>query len=262
MLNEKQIQQYKNKGYVIVENFFDERELKAMQGELARFRKEGLGKDVNPQSGKVNYQVMPLYDKSRLFCSFLFQDKVRKALVQLLGTQNIYRWLDQIFLKPAKSGSGTEWHQDNEYFKAESPHHGIGMWTALNDASRANGTMEMIPRSENMNVSYERSQGSDHHMVARNVDESAKEYVEVKAGGCVFFNWGILHCTRANTTEDDRTGLAYHFVSEEGRNYQGINIIPEQIICVNGVEYSAGKNELGESYEGVWEEQTAQLSPN
>ena len=100
---------------------------------------------MNPGTGQINYQIIPSDDKNRLFRSLLFNENVTDAISSLLGTKDIYRWLDQIFLKPALHGSGTEWHQDNAYFKVEDPYKGIGMWIAINDASRENGTMEMIP---------------------------------------------------------------------------------------------------------------------
>ena len=55
---------------------------------------------------RINYQIIPLNDKSNLFRALPFYKKVIEAISQLIG-QPIVRHLDQIFLKPARTGTGT-----------------------------------------------------------------------------------------------------------------------------------------------------------
>ena len=43
--------------------------------------------------------------------------------------------LDQVFLKPPRDGMGTNWHQDNAYFKISDPLKGTAMWIAVHDAT-------------------------------------------------------------------------------------------------------------------------------
>jgi ectoine hydroxylase-related dioxygenase (phytanoyl-CoA dioxygenase family) len=123
--------------------------------------------------------------------------------------------LDQIFLKPARHGAGTSWHQDNGYWKQPQPTTSTGMWIAVHDATKANGTMNIIPRSHIRLEEHERDLNSDHHIHVPKVDESKAVTVELKAGGVLFFNFGILHCTRANTTDRERAGLALHFINQD-----------------------------------------------
>ena len=37
--------------------------------------------------------------------------------------------------------------------------------------------------------------------------------LEVPAGGVIFFNCNVPHCTKANITDNPRAAVAYHFVS-------------------------------------------------
>jgi ectoine hydroxylase len=254
MLNEDQLKDYENQGFVIVPEFFNATEVKALQMELERFKIEGLGRNVNP-TGQVNYQIMPLDDKSNLMRALLYNEKVLSCLRQLLKSNDIYRWLDQIFLKPARTGGGTEWHNDNAYFKIDDTSRGMGLWIAIHDANRNNGTMEMIPNSENLRYEYERSKGSDHHITAIGVDETRKVYAEVNAGGVIFFNFGILHCTRANTTETERAALAYHFIAQ-GAEPQNK---PKKIVVVSGKENTGGLNEYGQLIAGSWDDEVIKI---
>ncbi|MBK9055085.1 MAG: phytanoyl-CoA dioxygenase family protein [Chloroflexi bacterium] len=37
------------------------------------------------------------------------------------------------------------------------------------------------------------------------------------AGSVIFFNFGILHCTRDNLSDQDRAALVYHFLQADNR---------------------------------------------
>ncbi|MDE0098149.1 MAG: phytanoyl-CoA dioxygenase family protein [Truepera sp.] len=165
MLTPEQVQQFRERGYVAVERFFGETELSAMLSELERFRREGLGRNVATDSdGKthsttaVNYQIIPLNDKSDLFRALPFHDDVLAAVGQLIG-EPFMRQLDQIFLKPGRSGAGTDWHQDNAYFEISDPTMGTAMWIALHDATLENGTLHVVPNSHREVFEHERGPG-------------------------------------------------------------------------------------------------------
>jgi ectoine hydroxylase-related dioxygenase (phytanoyl-CoA dioxygenase family) len=44
------------------------------------------------------------------------------------------------------------------------------------------------------------------------VPEDEAVAIELPAGGAAFFNYGIAHSTKPNTTERERAGLASHFL--------------------------------------------------
>ncbi len=143
-LSYAQVTHFKNHGYTVVPDFFDSREVRAIQAEVERFKREGLVRNVategdgeTPSSTKVNLQLIPLYDKSDLIRALPFDDKVAVAVSQLIGTPFILH-LDQMFLKPAGHGIGTDWHQDNAYFKIDDPLKGTAMWVAVHDATIEN----------------------------------------------------------------------------------------------------------------------------
>ena len=51
----------------------------------------------------------------------------------------------ETFNKPARVGTGVPPHQDNAYFKIPDPLKGTALWTAVHDATIANGTMNVVP---------------------------------------------------------------------------------------------------------------------
>jgi len=266
-LTQDQLREYQAQGYFALPDFFDAREVAAMVAELERFKREGLGHNVatdgdgtSHSRSRINYQIIPLNDKSTLFRALPFAGKVRSVISQLIGDPYV-RYLDQIFLKPAQSGAGTQWHVDNAYFKISDPTKGVGMWIALHKATLQNGTMHMIPGVFRETFSHERDLSSDHHIAMR-ADENKAVAVEMPAGGALFFNYGVPHCTKANQSDAERAGLAYHFLRTD--------FVPDRVgfgprkdlIHITGPEASGGVNEYATPIAGTWDREVAALQPN
>lgn len=221
VLNANQVAAYHRDGYVAVPQFFSADDVALMRIELARLVAEGKGRNVVVESdGKtrpstaVNFQICPIHTISEVIRSLSFSAKVVSAVTALLGP-NVRRRLDQVFIKPGKVGVGTTWHQDNDYFyelRGKDAPRGLGMWIAIHDATVANGTMHVIPGVHEQSFKHVREELSDHHVTCKAVvDESKAVAIEVPAGGVLLFNYGVPHCTKANTTDQERAGLALHF---------------------------------------------------
>lgn len=228
-----------------------------MQTELQRFKDTGLLRNVATEGdGKtvsttgMNLQICPLASKSDLFRSLGFADKVIDTIRQLIGDPIVWQ-LDQIFLKPGRHGKGTSWHQDNAYFRIKDRRQGVGMWTAVHAATLANGTMHVIPRGDVELLAHERDGGSDHHIKCV-VDESQAMPIELPAGGVLFFNYAVPHCTKGNTTDHERAGLALHFLREEAV------VDPEhKIATLTGMNTTNGVKEFGKDLRQEWERRVA-----
>lgn len=249
---------FREEGYLVAPGFFDSRETLALRAEVERLAREGFLRNVatagdgkTPSANQRNLQLCPMYRHSRLFRALPFHPKVIAAVTQLLG-EPVLLHLDQVFLKPPGDGMGTNWHQDNAYFRISEPLMGTAMWIAVHDATVANGTLHVIPRSFQETLPHDRDPFSDHHIRCY-PDESQAAPVELAAGGAVFFCYGTPHCTRANTTERERAGVAFHFLrsdfaaadlKEAGRDYR-----PH----LTGPDATGGQAEYGEVVAGTWE---------
>jgi len=168
----------------------------------------------------------------------------------LIGDPIVWQ-LDQIFLKPGRHGKGTSWHQDNAYFRIKDRRQGVGMWTAIHAATVANGTMHVIPRGDAELLAHERDGGSNHHVKCV-VDESLAVPIELPAGGVLFFNYAVPHCTKGNTTDHERAGLALHFLSEEA-----VVKPEEKIATLTGPNATHGVKEFGKDQRHELERQVA-----
>ena len=256
-LTPEQLTQFRNDGYTTVPDFFTAKEVAAMQAELQRFKDDGLLRNVACEGdGKtesataMNLQICPIAPKSELFRSLGFAGKVINSVRQLIGDPIVWQ-LDQIFLKPGRHGAGTSWHQDNAYFRIKDRRQGVGMWTAIHKATVANGTMHVIPRGDVELLAHERDGNSDHHIKCV-VDESKAVPIELPAGGVLFFNYAVPHCTLGNTTDAERAGLALHFLREDA-----VVKPQDKIATLTGKNATNGVKEFGKDLRHEWERQVA-----
>lgn len=265
-VTDPQLAQFLQEGYAVFPNFFNAAELAALQAELARFKREGLGRNVatdgdgkTHSTTKINYQIIPLNDKSALMRALPFHPKVIAVVSELLGGPFV-RQLDQIFLKPGRTGAGTDWHTDNAYFRISDPSKGTAMWIALHDATLANGTLHVIPGSFREQFEHERDLNSDHHIHMR-ADEDRAVPIEIAAGGAIFFNYGTAHGTKANNTDRERAGLAFHFLRSDfiPEHYDERRRAP--LIHVTGPQASGGEGEYGVEVAGTWADEVQKLIP-
>jgi ectoine hydroxylase-related dioxygenase (phytanoyl-CoA dioxygenase family) len=125
-----------------------------------------------------------------------------------------------LFMK-GPGNPGQAWHQD-EYYIPTRDRSLCGAWIALDDATRDNGCLWVIPGSHRSGVLWsQRAHGNPEFDWA---DESYgfpyaasdEVAVEVPSGSLVLFNGYLLHRSLKNNTPDKfRRALVYHYMSAE-----------------------------------------------
>ena len=257
MFTQQEIAQFRSQGWVAKSEFWSNREVQAMRRELDRLKSVGLLRNVatagdgqTPAQDQLNLQLCPMFPHSRLFRAMPFADKAISAVRQLIGDPVVLH-LDQVFLKPGRQGSGTNWHQDNAYFQIDDPLQGTAMWTAVHDASIANGTIHVIPGSFRVQYQHSRDPYSDHHIRCYPPEDEALA-IELPAGGVAFFAYGVAHCTLANKTQRERAGVALHFIngSMDATAKSGFPLGKRPYL--SGQQASGGMNEHGALIAGSW----------
>lgn len=254
-LSDYQVRQFKEQGYTVAPTMFSQPEVSAIRAELDRLRQAGAflnvateGDGATQSKAKENLQICPLYKRSDFFRALPFNPKVIETISQLIGDPVVLH-LDQVFLKPARHGSGTSWHQDNAYFKIPDPTRGTAMWIAVHDATIANGTLEVIPGLFREKLEHARDPNSNHHIRCWPPEDKAIP-IEIPAGGAIFFAYGTPHCTRANQTDHDRAALAYHFLNQDQISAQNRENCIGTVL--SGPAADDGEKAHGQRITGTW----------
>ena len=258
MLSTTQIEHFRQEGYVVVPKFFPEDEVAALRSEVNRMYAEGLMENVSTlddnkteNQQEQNLQLIPLDIHSGLFRALPFEPKVMQSVGQLLGDE-VVKILDQLFMKPAKTGLGTNWHTDNAYFRIRDALAGTAMWIAIDDANRENGTLKVVPRAFGTQHKHFRDPQSSHHIRMQALDDEAV-HCELKAGGVVFFCYGTPHATGPNLTNSTRTGVGLHFVNADYINPDGVAQEQPNQIQLTGKGADGGMAKYGLDLRGSWD---------
>ncbi|MDA0838819.1 MAG: phytanoyl-CoA dioxygenase family protein [Planctomycetota bacterium] len=154
--------------------------------------------------------------------------RLGKIAAELLQVNGVCMWHDQLIYKPsqvdtAQNEGNVGWHQDWNYWQACDKPDLITAWVALDDVTKENGAMMVVPRSHRWGIVF------DHKTRALDV-EKQKEDFEIPAGetldtvhcemraGCASFHHAItLHGSGPNLTERPRLGHAIHMVADHVR---------------------------------------------
>jgi len=259
----EQIERFRTEGYLAVPGFWTDEEVAAMRRELDRLKENGKLRNVATDGDgkthsqtKANLQLCPMWPHSDLFRAMPFAPKVAEAVSQLIGDPVLLH-LDQVFLKPGRHGAGTNWHQDNAYFQIPDPLKGTALWTAVHDATEANGTMRVIPGVFREQFEHSRDPDSDHHIRCY-PDESKAVMVDLPAGGALFFCYGTPHATGANNTDHERAGVALHFINagQNGTARGGFEVGKRPVLT--GPDAAGGEDVYGERLgEEAWRAEMA-----
>ena len=278
VLSEAQVHEFRTEGFLRIPEFFGPREVVALQAVVEQLIADGKFSNVATDSDGVTYiehlqnlQILPASIHHPLLRALPFHSKVRGAIAQLIG-EPVYKFQDQLVLKPPRVGTGTTWHQDNFYFEVSDPTKGMAMWTALHDANVANGTMRMIPRSFHTLLDHTRDLESNHDYRCYPPEEKAVP-IEMAAGGVVFFCLGTPHATGPNSTDRKRAGLAYHFLHSDFTNKElesarphPTSKLPSYFLpgeeggpYITGDRYTRGQREYGCNMEDVLHSEVQRL---
>ena len=154
----------------------------------------------------------------------------------LLGTPDIKLFSDQVLMKPAFHGSPVSWHQDSGYWTAVAPPALVSCWTALDDATEANGCVMMVPGSHTLGV-VEHQRGDDSFLHVPALDLSTAVPVVLPAGGVSFHHSCTVHGSGPNTTPHRRRGLVTSYMRADS-TWVGDPAKKPQFPLLRGREYA------------------------
>jgi phytanoyl-CoA hydroxylase len=174
------------------------------------------------EKGFVVQQIVNIWEAEDAFRAHLFNDRIVSLVSQLLGTDTVRVWHDQIQVKPAEHGGPTTWHQDHPYWPVIQPADLISAWVALEDATIENGCMWMVPQSHKWGPHKGGTIGTDTEngtwgplpnlsLLPEGVDTTPVA-IPVKAGCVAFHHCLTWHGAPVNLSPNPRPAIAVHYM--------------------------------------------------
>ena len=129
-----------------------------------------------------------------------------------LGDDIIVKF-NSVFVKPAKTGSATPWHQDNGLWR-DGETEPINAWMALDPATRENGCMQFVPGSHQgpivPHVQYDDGIHAElpRDLVQETLAERAVAHIEAEPGDVVCWHSSLWHYSPPNPSPNSRIAIA------------------------------------------------------
>ncbi|MDH4145977.1 MAG: phytanoyl-CoA dioxygenase family protein [Acidimicrobiia bacterium] len=122
-------------------------------------------------------------------------------------------FFDHIIHKPARTGSGTAWHQDAVYDRFEPDRDRVHFWIPTASVAIDGGCMEFVPASHLGDVAEHRPSADDPegHVRVAAVDDPAAVPVPLPAGGATLHHQRAMHRTGPNRSGVARTAWILQF---------------------------------------------------
>jgi len=232
---EEELGFFQEHGYLVVEEFLDEREIEAavdgMLSLLADRPDPDLPDDVIQFADALDEEVedpaaVPpsvAQDYVRKFWRFsehsqgMYAPAERDDLGGLLselvgGDPDCFQ--EMALVKPPDRGGEKPWHQDKAYFDVSLDAPVVGVWIALDEASAENGCMHVIPGSHRDGpvVHFDRR---DWQICDTDVQVDEDVMVPLEPGGALLFDGLIHHGTPPNRSSNRRRALQFHFTAAD-----------------------------------------------
>lgn len=133
-------------------------------------------------------------------------------LVEPLIGPDIVLWAMACWYKEPFSGKRVPWHQDASYWPME-PNTTVSAWLALNETTRANGCLRILPGSHRDRLEHApiTDPTSWFGTGITEVDESTAVDMTMRPGEAAIFSEATLHGSEANTSALPRLGVSFRY---------------------------------------------------
>lgn len=231
MLDNQQIQSYRENGYVIVRGLlgahelqpWDDRFVQIVDEELPLSRGMVLMKDVMVAKGAVTPKE-PILGINKLlnfeddpgFYSYVEHPKLVAAANDLVG-EKLYSLVTNVFNKPPEVDGRHPLHQDLRYFRMRPPEKIVAAWTAISPCTQENGCLAVVPGSHKGGLRTHELPDWDYVNFAffgvEDTEGLSHVHIEMEPGDTVFFHPLLIHGSGRNTTQACRRSISTHYAS-------------------------------------------------
>ena len=233
-LSDEEIANYRENGFLVIEDFLDPDEL----DEWRRAVDEALlsrGEEILPfgphfSDSQVFKQRIQLWMDNDRIKDLILDERIGEMAADLEGVDGIRIWHDQALIKMPWANP-TSWHQDNPKWSFTSDN-AISIWIALDDATPHNGCMYFLPGTHKKRL---KDLGTNRPMseifdINPELCEINPVVATMRAGGCSFHNGLTAHAAGANMTRGLRRAMTCAFMPD-GSTFNGLtNVLPQSYV--------------------------------
>ena len=228
-LNEKQLKDYEDHGFVAPINVLTLEEATKIKEEIEYIEKKWPDELIGLGRNNVHY-ISPIFDQ------VCHNSKILDAVESIIG-KDILVGGTTLFIKDTDKKGFVSWHQDAKYIGFE-PHNWVTAWLAITDANEENGCMRMWSGSHKEKIKKHKDTFNENNLLTRgqtvqNVPLEDTTPNILKAGQLSLHHPMIVHGSGSNKSNTRRIGFVI-------QSYIGTNV--DQVIGKVYVQQARGKD--------------------
>ena len=157
------------------------------------------------------------------FRRVLFEGHLGRIACQLLQTQEVLLFQDNVIFKPAGTTTSVRWHQDYSYWPLNQAH-GITLWVALTPSTKDNGCLHFGPEThlfgERCPADFIADSGQPGRADLPPLDLALLKSIQpmpVKAGDIIAHHPFVWHMSPPNLSATPRCGWSLTFIHPQVR---------------------------------------------
>lgn len=258
-LSSDEVRQYQSEGWVIPHFRLPAARVDSMRAALDELIARNPG--VRPEklvSAHIEGDNGEGVKGSAQFLELARDPEIVELVSGVIG-DDVILWGCHVFCKPASEGYETPWHQDGHYWPIR-PLANCTVWVALEESTKQNGCLRVIPRSHEGHVLHphlheDRSDLTLNQRMADGVfDEADAVDLELQPGQMSLHDVYMIHGAAANTSAKRRTGVALRYMPStsvferdirpsDGKTGVSVNFGQRPLWLLRGVDRS-GRNDF------------------
>ena len=225
VLTDRQLADFRRDGFLIVEDLVDP-EITTRLAERADLIASGRGTAIAeqyvqleaplPDAGAGNRgaatAVRKMYQLARhdeVLREHACAARLVDVIADLLATEDLKLYNDQLFMKPAYHGGEQAWHQDSQAWLNMFPMDMVTAWTAIDEATVANGCLWMAVGSHRWGMIPDAARERVESLLDGDWPTAP---VELRPGSVSFHHSLTYHRSGANHSPRRRRGYATHYM--------------------------------------------------
>jgi non-haem Fe2+, alpha-ketoglutarate-dependent halogenase len=208
-LSPAQIEQFRDEGCVFPIRVMSEADAAKNRAKLAEFERQSGG----PLNGDLRHKPHLLF----AWLSDLVRCGAILDAVEDLYGPDLLCWATSFFIKEAADPAFVSWHQDSTYWGLSRPDV-VTAWVAFTEATEANGAMEYIPGSRQLDQIPHRDTFAKHNLLSRGqevmveVDPAKRRIIALRPGEMSLHHVRLVHGSPPNRSNDRRIGFAIRYI--------------------------------------------------
>lgn len=219
-LEKQQIYDFERDGVVLLPDVIDEHWLERLRSATER----GLKKSDN------YFRRLRVWQDDAGLADYCYHSPAPAIVAQLLRTDKVNLFYDQIFVKEPGSATATPWHNDQPYW----PVRGwpvMTLWLALDEVTFSNGALEFIRGSHRWNRWFQPFVAANSGGVEQVLQQTEAEFEalpdfdaareqydivswEMQPGDILAFHALTVHGARANQANSRRRAYAVRYTGQ------------------------------------------------